>query len=74
MILSNKVIMCGLLNQVVSTLYTLLAASKRRRGITVASRLLATIGPKLVGPHGGLHVGKCHANGNLDFLLPFYNY
>ena len=36
-----------------------LAASPRRCRVTVASRLLAAIGAKLVGPHSGLQVIKC---------------
>ena len=43
----------------------LLAALPRRRVVTVASRLLVAIGAKLLGAHGGLHVGKCRAFGAL---------
>ena len=42
-----------------------LAASPRRHCITVASRLLAIIGAKLVCSHGGPQVGKCR-----DFGAP----
>ena len=39
--------------------YYILAALSPRCGITVASLLLAAIGSKLIGPHGGLQVDKC---------------
>ena len=39
----------------------ILTTSQRRRGLRVASRLLAAIGVKLVGPHGDLQIGKCRA-------------
>ena len=47
------------------TLYyiMLLAASPSLRVVTVASRLHAAIGAKLVDPHGCLPVGMCHAFG-----------
>ena len=41
----------------------LLVASPQQSGVTVASRLLAAIGAKLLGSNGSLEVGKWRALG-----------
>ena len=57
-----------------SLFYQILAASPRRRDVTVTSRVFAAIGAKPVDPHSGLQVGKCRAFGLqiINSILPFY--